>query len=151
MTWIHDQIYAAGGEHIPSTWDAFRDQTGISAILHFKPDSPQRFAGPVPEQFLWMNVTDEMQVGIQQRLLAAAFLYTCVAQKMRILMHSSLGLHRTRWAYVAYLIHAGRSVNLALRMAAEPPWLAPYHTDRTAWEEFAAACRSESASEEAFV
>ncbi len=127
------------------------DQTGISAILHFKPDSPQRFAGPVPEQFLWMDVTDEMQVGIQQRLLAAAFLYTCVAQKMRILMHSSLGLHRTRWAYVAYLIYTGRSVNLALRMAAEPPWLAPYHTDRTAWEEFAAACRSESASEEAFV
>ncbi len=120
------------------------DQTGISAILHFKPLSPRQFAGPVPAQFLWMDVADEMHAGIQERLLAAVFLHTCVAQNLRILIHSSLGLHRTRWAYVAYSICAGRSVKSALRMAAKRPWLAPYHTDQTAWEEFAAACRAES-------
>ncbi|MEJ2570307.1 MAG: hypothetical protein P8Y98_07165, partial [Anaerolineales bacterium] len=81
---------------------------------------------------------------IQERLLAALFLHTCITRKMRILLHSSLGLHRTRWAYVAYSICAGRSVKSALRTVAKPPWLAPYHTDQTAWEEFAAACRNGS-------
>ncbi len=120
------------------------DQTGISAILHFNPVSPERFAGSVPEQFLWMDVADETQAGIRERLLAAVFLHRCITQNLRILVHSSLGLHRTRWAYVAYSICAGHSVKAALRTATETPWLAPYHTDQAVWEEFAAACRSES-------
>lgn len=144
MTWVHDQIYAAGGNHIPSTWDAFMNQTGVSAIVHLKPDSPELFAGPVPGQFLWMDVADETQAGINERLLVALYLNDCIARGIRILLHSSLGLHRTRWAYVAFSIVAGRSVKSALRMAAEPPWLAPYHTDREIWDEFATAHRTKS-------
>ncbi len=144
MTWIHDQIYAAGGKHIPATWDDFMDQTGVSVILHFKPESPECFSGSVPEQFLWMDVADEFQAGLDERLLAAVFLHTSVSAGLRVLLHSSLGLHRTRWAYVAYSIMAGCSVKSALRTAAEPPWLAPYHTDREVWEAFAVACQAES-------
>jgi len=144
MTWIHDQIYAAGGKHIPATWDDFMDQTGVTAILHLRPESPETFSGSVPEQFIWMDVADESQAGLKQRLLAANFLHTSVSTGLRVLLHSSLGLHRTRWAYVAYSIMAGRSVKSTLRMAAEPPWLAPYHTDREVWDTFAVACRAES-------
>lgn len=141
MTWIHDQIYAAGGKHIPSTWDSFADQTGISAVLHLNPDSPEKFTGLLPVQFLWMNVTDESQAGVDERLLVANFLRTCISAGLRVLLHSNLGLHRTRWAYVAFSIGVGHSVKSVLRKAAEPPWLSPYHTDREAWEEFAAVCR----------
>jgi hypothetical protein len=145
MTWIHDQIYAAGGNHIPSTWDSFADQTGISAVLHINPDSPERFTGCLPVQFLWVNVAEESQAELNERILAADYLQTCISAGLCVLLHSSLGLHRTRWAYVAYSIAAGRSVKTVLRTAAEPPWLAPYNTDREAWEEFAAVCRGKSA------
>ena len=144
MTWVHDQIYAAGGTHIPMTWADFADQTGVSAILHINPNEPDRFRGPAADQFLWMDVADESQAGLDERRQAAIFLDSCVTGGFRILLHSSLGFHRTRWAYVAYTICAGRSVRAALRSAAEPPWLAPYSTDHEMWNEFAAVCRAES-------
>ena len=139
MTWVDDQIYAAGGEHIPSTWDAFARQTGVTAVLHLAPDQAIRFHGPPPQVFLWLNVADETEVDIDERRLAACFLSDCLAEGRRVLLHSSLGRHRTRWAYVAYCISTGRSVRGALRQAAERPWLSPYYTNTVAWEEFADA------------
>lgn len=139
MAWVDDQIYAAGGEHIPSTWNAFARQTGVTAVLHLAPNRALRFHGSPPQVFLWLDVADETEVDIDERRLAACFLLDCLAEGRRVLLHSSLGRHRTRWAYVAYCISAGRSVGVALRQAAERPWLSPYHTDTAAWEEFAEA------------
>ena len=139
MTWIEDQIYAAGGEHIPSTWDAFANQTRVTAVLHLAPDRSIRFHGPPPQVFLWLNVADETEIDIDDRRLAAGFLLGCLAEGRLVLLHSSLGRHRTRWAYVAYSIATGRSVRVALRQAAERPWLSPYHTDTAAWEKYAEA------------
>ena len=137
MTWVHDNIYAAGGMHIPSNWGDFADQTGVTGVLHLAPDRAARFLGSSPEVFLWLNITDEYQAASSERLLAGRFLIECVAEGRRVLLHSSLGRHRTRWAFVAYLIIAGRSVRAALRQAAKPPWLSPYHTDTAGWESFA--------------
>jgi len=142
LTWVHDNIYAAGGMHIPSNWGPFADQTGVTGILHFAPDRAAKFIGSSPEVFLWVNIADENQAASSERLLAGRFLYECVAEGRRILLHSSLGRHRTRWAFVAYLMISGSSVRAALRQAADLPWLSPYHTDTAAWEAFAEMLRA---------
>jgi hypothetical protein len=141
VTWVHEGIYAGGGEHIPATWEAFADQTGITAVLHLRPGAPGVFCGRSPRSFLWLGLEDEDQAGLDERWLAGRFLADCLAEGQRVLLHSSLGRHRTRWAYVAYRIVAGRSARAALREAAERPWLGPYHTQPAAWEAFAEAVR----------
>ncbi|OGO19800.1 MAG: hypothetical protein A2Z14_08250 [Chloroflexi bacterium RBG_16_48_8] len=136
MTWVHDQIYAAGGEHLPSTWASFVNQTGVTAVLHLRPVSPASFHGPLPRGFLWMDLADESQAGLEERWLAASFIGENLEKGRRILLHSSLRRHRVRWAYVSYLIWMGRSVRASLREVEEKPWLAPYHTDERIWEDF---------------
>lgn len=142
MTWVDENIYAAGGMHIPSNWGAFADQTGVTGVLHLAPDRAAKFIGSSPKVFLWLNVADESQAASSERLLAGRFLFECVAEGRRVLLHSSLGRHRTRWAFVAYLLIAGSSVRAALRQAADLPWLSPYHTDTAAWEAFAETLRA---------
>ena len=136
MTWIHDQIYAAGGEHLPSAWASFVNQTGITAVLHLRPDSPASFLGPSPKNFLWMDVADENQAGLEERWLAATFIADNLEKGERVLLHSSLRRHRVRWAYVSYLIWIGKSVRASIKEVEKKPWLAPYHTDLNAWEDF---------------
>jgi hypothetical protein len=136
LTWVHDQIYIAGGDHIPSTWESFVDQTGIAAVLNLRPGSPSSFHGPIPERFLWMDLVDESQIGIDERWLAASFIGENLKDGLRMLLHSSLRRHRVRWAYVSYLIWTGKSVRASLREVEEKPWLAPYRTDENAWEDF---------------
>lgn len=142
MTWVHDHIYAAGGEHIPTTWWEFAEQTGVSAVLHMCPDRPAVFIGPPPEVFLWLDLDRETQVGLAERKLAGCFLAEMLLQDRRVLLHSSLGRHRTRWAFVAYCIHSGQSARAALRRAGDRPWLSPYNTDEDAWRAFAELMRS---------
>ena len=136
MTWVHDKIYAAGGEQLPSSWASFANQTGISAVLHLRPDSPASFQGPVPESFLWLDLEEESQAGIEERYLAALFIAANLEAGRSLLLHSSLRRHRVRWAYVAFRIWSGRSVRSSLREAQEKPWLAPYHTDEKTWNDF---------------
>ncbi len=136
MTWVQDGIYAAGGEYLPSTWAEFSDQTGIRAVLHLSPGRPAVFRGPAPEGFLWLPIEDEEQASSDDRLLAGRFIASCRERGLRVLLHSSLGRHRTRWAYVAYEICAGSRLRTVLHRAASRPWLAPYHTDEAAWEAF---------------
>lgn len=142
MTWVHDQIFAAGGEHIPSTWREFVDQTGVSAVLHMRPDRPAVFHGPPPEIFLWLNLDREAQAGLAERQLAGCFLEEMLLQGRRVLLHSSMGRHRTRWAFVAYCILSGQTARAALRRAGDRPWLSPYTTDEDAWQAFAELIRS---------
>lgn len=137
MTWVHEKIFAAGGSHIPETWRAFADQTGIRAVLHLSSDRPALFRGPSPRAFLWLDIEDEIHAGLPQRQLAGRFIMMNLEHGELVLLHSSSGRHRTRWAFVAYSILSGASVNTALRRAAEQPWLSPYHTDRKTWEAFA--------------
>lgn len=149
MTWVHDQLYAAGGDHIPSTWDDFAQQTGVTAVLHLRPSMPQVFRGGPPQAFLWLDVADEDRANLEIRWLAGEFLRACLERGMRVLLHSSLGRHRTRWAYVAYCIRVGQKPEVVLRRAAERPWLAPYHTDVDQWEAFAALARGRVAESKA--
>jgi hypothetical protein len=137
MTWVDDHVFAAGGAHIPAAWQAFSGQTGIRVVLHLRPQAPELFRGPPPQGWLWLDVADEVQVGPEQRRQAGQFIQAWVAAGERVLLHSSLGRHRVRWAYVAYRICSGESVQAALRSAERRPWQAPYHTDRQAWEAFA--------------
>jgi hypothetical protein len=145
MTWVQEGIYAAGGDHVPSTWAEFSDQTGVRAVFHLCPGRPAIFRGPPPECFLWLAIEDEEQAAAAERLLAGRFIAECRAQGLRVLLHSSLGRHRTRWAYVSYEIIAGSRLRSALRRAAARPWLAPYHTDEAAWQAFAELVASDSA------
>lgn len=137
MTWVHNQIYAAGGGHIPRTWNDFAGQTGVTAVLHLRPTRPAAFCGQPPLAFLWLNVAEEGSADLETRWLAGQFLLSCVRLGQRVLLHSSIGRHRTRWAFVAYGICAGRSVQAALRSAAKRPWLSPYPTDEALWLSFA--------------
>lgn len=136
MTWVHERIFAAGGQHIPRTWPSFADQTGISAVLHLNPNQPDFFAGPPPASYLWLDVTDEGGADAPTRWLAGRFAEWHVANGENLLIHSSLGLHRTRWVFVSFLLCRGTNLPSALRQAQEPPWLAPYYTDAEAWHSF---------------
>ncbi len=142
LTWVHERVFAAGGEQIPQTWDDFAEQTGVTAVLHLRPSRPTRFERRPPLSFLWLDLAEEAQAGMAERRLASRFIEDCLARGQSVLLHSSLGRHRTRWAYVAYAIRAGRAVRTALRQAAEAPWLAPYRTDEDAWERFAQIIRA---------
>jgi hypothetical protein len=136
MTWVADGIYAAGGDHIPNTWDMFHRQTGIQTILHLSAGRPQIFKGPLPDAFLWLDVGDETEADIVTRQVAGEFIRACLMGGQAILLHSAQGRHRVRWAYVAHQLYEGRKLKTVLRDAAEKPWLAPYHTDERLWEEF---------------
>ena len=133
MAWVHDRIFAAGGNHLPATWHSFQQQMGITAVLTLNENKPAVFVGPIPKRFLWLDVLEESQAGLEARQLAGAFLSSSVNGGGRVLLHSSHSRHRTRWAFVAFLIYSGKSVAAALRQAAETPWLAPYETDETRW------------------
>lgn len=136
MTWVHDRIFAAGGSHIPATWEQFSSQTRVSAVVHLNPDAAQRFAGPPPEAFLWLAVDSESDADLESRRLAGRFVQQQLAQGRNVLLHCGAGRHRTRWVFVAYLLLEGSSWRAALRQAEQTPWLAPYHTDRALWRSF---------------
>lgn len=142
VTWVHDRIFAAGGDHIPDTWQEFSRQTGIDAVLHLRPGMPAAFRGVAPRSFLWLDLDGEGQVDDSARWLAACFLKECLGQGQAVLLHCSLGRHRGRWAFVAYRIATGRSTQAALREAAQRPWMGPYHTDPSAWEAFESRVRA---------
>ena len=142
MTWVQDGIFAGGGEALPGGWAEFAAQTGITAILHLRPDAPALFRGPSPASFLWLAIAGEDQAGLPDRLLAGAFVAACVERGQRVLLHASPGRHRTRWAFVAYRVWCGVAPGAALRQAAQAPWLAPYATDEAGWERMAQAVRN---------
>lgn len=147
MTWVHDQIFAAGGSHIPRTWSDFSDQTRVTAVLHMNPAAPQPFLGPPPQAFLWLAIEEEDQVDMQTRWLAGRFVQRQLRQGRSVLLHCRAGRHRTRWAYVSYLLLQGKGWQAALRQAEKPPWLAPYRSDREAWRQFAAWLEAEAPAE----
>lgn len=141
MTWVEDRIYAAGGEHIPLTWAEFSDQTGITAVVHLRPGGPAAFLGPAPEAYLWLGLKDEGEASLSDRWLAARFVLENLRAGRKVLLHSGLGRHRTRWVFVAWAIMDGRSTQAALRQAGARPWLSPYHTQPQAWDAFAREVR----------
>ena len=141
MTWVQDGIFAGGGEALPQGWADFAAQTGITAILHLRPGSPAAFDGPTPESYLWMDVAAEDQASLVDRLLVGAFVADCLARGQRVLLHASLGRHRTRWTFVAYRICSGAAPRAAMRQASQPPWLGPYVTDESSWERLAEEVR----------
>ena len=136
MTWVEDGIYAAGGDHIPRTWSAFADQTGITAVLHLSASGPTEFAGRPASRFLWLDLELETEADQDARRLAGEFVLDSRNQGRRVLLHCTKGRHRTRWIYVAYRLCLGHGLKGVLRDAAQKPWLAPYHTDRDAWAAF---------------
>lgn len=138
MTWVHDRIFAAGGSHIPEHWAEFVEQYGPTSILHLEPLHPLRFAGPVPHHLLWLALDHEEQADLATRQLAAQFISRVLDGGGQLLLHCRAGRHRTRWALVAYQIWSGKSVKAATRLAGENPWLGPYETDQSLWEQFAA-------------
>lgn len=97
---------------------------------------PAVFQGQPPEQLLWLDIVDESEAKTADRELAGRFLFECVDSGRLVLLHSIHSRHRTRWAYVSFLMYEGASLRAALRQAAEAPWLSPYETDKRAWEKF---------------
>jgi len=142
MTWVEEGIFAAGGEFLPEHWAEFASQTGLTAVLHLRPSAPARFEGPVPGAFLWLPLETEEQAGLGDRWLAACFVAQARGEGRRVLLHSSLGLHRARWPFVAFRILGGATARGAVRQAEVPPWQSPYHTDLGVWEAFAREVRS---------
>jgi hypothetical protein len=92
-----------------------------------------------------LGISDEREAGPEERWLVGRFIDDCLEAGHKLLLHSSLGRHRARWAFVAYRIYAGRTAPAALREAAERPWLTPYLTDAAGWEAFAGEVRARRA------
>jgi hypothetical protein len=136
VAWVHEQIFAAGGGHIPATWDQFSHQMNIKTVIHLSKSTPMDFNGGWPDRFLWLAIEGEKDSDSAARELCGRFVQDAVAQGQNVLLHSSHGRHRTRWIYVAFLLCSGRQLRAALRLAEEKPWQAPYHTDRESWETF---------------
>ncbi|MBN1265809.1 MAG: hypothetical protein JXA25_09970 [Anaerolineales bacterium] len=137
MSWVSNQIFAAGGTAVPDTWKQFQAETGITTVVHLNPGSPSVFQGPLPARYLWLDIADENGADNETRYLAAKFVLEAVYAGDSILLHATPGRHRTRWIFVAYLILSGRKTLTAVRLAEQLPWLAPYHTDLQRWELFA--------------
>lgn len=142
MAWVHERIYAAGGGHIPQTWGAFAQATGITAVLHVSAERPARFQGPMPSSFLWLKADTE-PLDAKIRRLAGEFVRQALEAGHKVLIHGQEGRHRVRWVYVAFRLCAGARVGQALREAAQKPWLGPYTTDRESWEAFHRLLRQE--------
>ncbi|HET7011105.1 MAG TPA: hypothetical protein VFI11_10045 [Anaerolineales bacterium] len=142
LTWVDDGIFAGGGEQLPASWQDFADQTGITAVVHLRPEMPAVFRGPCAQRFLWLSISDEAETSAAERFLAGSFLASCRSEGHRVLLHSSLGRHRTRWVYVACRILEGMPARVAVRRASRPPWMSPYATDVAAWETFASKARA---------
>jgi hypothetical protein len=136
MTWVHDSIYAAGGDYVTEQWRQFHDATGIEAVLHLAPRRPIPFYGPPPKRFLWLDYDEEHQAGLNERWLAGRFILEALRDNQLVLIHHPEGMHRTRWAYVAYSLMAGKTLIAALHQAQQRPWLAPYHTEKADWDAF---------------
>lgn len=136
MAWVHENIFAGGGAHIPSTWDEFSFQMGIRTVVHLARPEPISFRGRTPARFLWLDIEHEDDADLAARDLCGRFVMEAIANGENVLLHSAHGRHRTRWIYVAFLICSGKQVRAALRLAEEKPWQAPYHTDRATWTEF---------------
>lgn len=136
MAWVHEHIFAGGGDHIPATWEHFSRQIGIQAVVHLSSAEPMSFQGGWPASFLWLDIEEEHEAGFAARALCGRFVQSALAGGENVLLHSGHGRHRTRWIYVSYLICSGRQLRSALRLAEEKPWQAPYHTDHQAWVEF---------------
>ncbi len=101
------------------------------------PAGPPRSRGTVPHAFLWLGIAEEGDAAPADRWLAGQFVADCLQAGSKVLLHSSLGRHRTRWVYVAWAIVDGRSAQAALRQAGAKPWLSPYHTSPELWDAFA--------------
>jgi hypothetical protein len=140
MTWVADGVFAAGGEHIPKTWATFSQQTGIRAVLHLSPNQPQPFLGPPPSRYLWLDLEDESEADLTIRALTGDFILYCRTAGEGVLLHGAQGLHRVRWAFVAFQLRCGRNLETVLREAAEKPWLGPYHTDQALWQAYCDQC-----------
>lgn len=136
MAWVHERIFAGGGDHIPATWDQFSREMSIQTVIHLSRPKPMVFKGHLPARYLWLDVEQEDELELPTRELCGRFVLEALEARGNVLLHSRHGRHRTRWIYVAYLICAGRQVRAALRLAEEKPWQAPYHTDREAWRQF---------------
>jgi len=136
MSWVSEQIFAAGGSVIPRDWQQFQTQTGIAAVVHLNAGAALEFRGPQPQRFLWLDVDDEEHADEARRFAAGSFVLQAVQDGERVLLHAAAGRHRTRWIYVAYLILSGCKALTAVRMAEQRPWLAPYRTDLQQWEHF---------------
>ena len=141
MTWVEEGIFAAGGDHIPGTWEAFSQQTGIRAVLHLAQVKPAAFVGRL-ERFLWLDIEQEADADLQVRELAAEFIRASREVGLGVLLHCSRGRHRTRWAYVAYRLLLGHGLKGVLRVAAEKPWMGPYHTNRELWATYCSKVQS---------
>lgn len=136
MAWVHERIFAAGGDHIPDTWDQFSRQMNIQVVIHLSKPKPMAFQGRWPARFLWLDVEQETETAFPARAVCGQFVHEAIADKQNVLLHSRHGRHRTRWIYVAYQLYVGRQLRAALRLAEHKPWQAPYHTDRERWAEF---------------
>ena len=144
LAWVDARIYAAGGDHIPEHWDDFAGQTGIEAVLHLHPGGPAAFVGGPPASFLWLDISSEAGADTGARWAAGQFVLTSLDRGRRVLLHSSLGRHRVRWAFVAYLICSGKTAPAALRTAGAPPWLGPYRTRPAVWDLFEEFVRTQA-------
>lgn len=137
MTWVSDHVFVAGGDVIPSGWDEFQRQTGISVVVSLRADGPDTFSPPPPLAYLWLPGDDAEGLTLDHWLIGAQFLDAAVKLNRRALLHCRLGLHRTRALFAAYLVYSGKSPKAALREVKQKPWMKPYTVDATRLEELA--------------
>jgi hypothetical protein len=83
-----------------------------------------------------LSIEDESEADNDLRALVGEYIRYCQESGESVLLHSALGRHRVRWAFVAHQLCLGRKLETVLRQAAEKPWQGPYHTDEDLWQSF---------------
>jgi hypothetical protein len=103
-----DQLLFVGGEFTPAQWTQLR-ALGIRAVLSLQAEREDHFAGPPPERVLRLPVEDFSPPSIDQLRQAVAFIGTCHADGLPVLVHCHAGVGRASLTTSAYLMTGGLS------------------------------------------
>ncbi len=136
MTWVTDHLFVAGGEFVVEDWRAFREQTGVSAIITLSTDKPGLFVDPLPWAWLWLPVADESAYTLDQLQLGVRFIDSALAMGRKALLHGPQGMHRTRPLVAAHWLASGKSLQRVLREVEQRPWLPPFRGNVELLEKF---------------
>lgn len=103
-----DELLFVGGEFTPAQWTRLHG-LGIRAVLSLQAEHEDQFDGTPPQRALRLSVEDFHPPSIEQLFEAVAFLDTCRAEGLPVLVHCHAGVGRASLTASAYLISRGLS------------------------------------------
>lgn len=114
MRWISEHVVVTGGAVTPENWSDFQAEYGITVVVNLRAERQDRFAGPLPEAYLWLPVIDHTDPSLTQLVVGAQFIDAMVKAGHKVMVHCYMGIGRSRSVAMAYLIWTGCTVDEAM-------------------------------------